>query len=748
MASGQAVDEKASRVRSLLSSYYGTDEGADGGGAAGGSRGASIDSAAFDAATYVDSIVKGMRLDALQTRYVEMVQEIKSLDGDMQMLVYENYSKFITATDTIRRMKANVEGMGERMTELEQTIEGTTEQSERVSGQLMQHREQIEDLNGVRSLLLKLQAVFDLPAKMQVCLEHDSLDVLAGYYARAAPLLERYSTGAFEDVKAKVDAAVAEAANRVRARLQEPGTSPEYASECIELLGKLRQPLGQLQTEFLTARKASLTRILTEAAAGAAGTDGEGPTDPRLFIVSLNQEFLAEYARGVASFGDLFPDGRKALLDASRELFQEYFRVVRTVVTPPPGSAPPADTLMIALGTLSADLGAIHRLTPELTLNDRGAEVVERAVRHHVSGLFGAVERELSTAIDEAREGVVSGRGEEPTLEGQSLLKHFQEMCERLLAAIDVAIGELRVLLNERPVLLASWRDVFLDLVQGSFQHMFSAMSARFAEEGPKLGGSETGAGPLLLVLARLCVFLETNGVAHVMESLAADFAGGGAGDCPAFNAGEVIRALRTQASQLVGWYVEGQGRRLSLMVRRSVASTNWLQHPAPKATRPMCDSLLDDLAGMEGEVSQLLDDGGRATHRRNASNLGSSGDGGGRRAIERGVAKMFQQKMKIFDKVELTQASVMTGILKIALKSLVECVRLQTLGNGGFQQLQLDVHYLRQPLELYAEDPKVVETLLDELLVAAAERSVDPSALDDDALDAVLEKARKQGES
>lgn len=108
----------------------------------------------------------------------------------------------------------------------------------------------------------------------------------------------------------------------------------------------------------------------------------------------------------------------------------------------------------------------------------------------------------------------------------------------------------------------------------------------------------------------------------------------------------------------------------------------------------------------------------------------------------------MFQQKMKIFDKVELTQASVMTGILKIALKSLVECVRLQTLGNGGFQQLQLDVHYLRQPLELYAEDPKVVETLLDELLVAAAERSVDPSALDDDALDAVLEKARKQGES
>lgn len=33
--------------------------------------------------------------------------------------MYENYSKFITATDTIRRMKANVEEMGGRMDELQ-----------------------------------------------------------------------------------------------------------------------------------------------------------------------------------------------------------------------------------------------------------------------------------------------------------------------------------------------------------------------------------------------------------------------------------------------------------------------------------------------------------------------------------------------------------------------------------------------------------------------------------------------------
>lgn len=35
----------------------------------------------------------------------------QTLDSDMQMLVYENYNKFISATETIKRMKTNVEAM-------------------------------------------------------------------------------------------------------------------------------------------------------------------------------------------------------------------------------------------------------------------------------------------------------------------------------------------------------------------------------------------------------------------------------------------------------------------------------------------------------------------------------------------------------------------------------------------------------------------------------------------------------------
>ena len=55
---------------------------------------------------------------AMLAEHRAMAREIKHLDGDMQQLVYENYSKFIAATDTIRAMKAQVDGLEGEMAQL------------------------------------------------------------------------------------------------------------------------------------------------------------------------------------------------------------------------------------------------------------------------------------------------------------------------------------------------------------------------------------------------------------------------------------------------------------------------------------------------------------------------------------------------------------------------------------------------------------------------------------------------------
>jgi hypothetical protein len=68
-----------------------------------------IDSEKFALDIYVDGLLRNKSLEHLLQYGNVTVAEIKSLDSDMQMLVYENYNKFISATDTVKRMKNRVE---------------------------------------------------------------------------------------------------------------------------------------------------------------------------------------------------------------------------------------------------------------------------------------------------------------------------------------------------------------------------------------------------------------------------------------------------------------------------------------------------------------------------------------------------------------------------------------------------------------------------------------------------------------
>ncbi len=133
---------KAERIKALLAGFYGgggPNDGAQSPGGTGDSKEAgaqqaslarqsaqhlaasvpvTMDSPAFNAERHTAQILKTCQLEKLMVEHRNMAREIKNLDSDMQQLVYENYNKFISATDTIRAMKSNVDGMGTDMDKL------------------------------------------------------------------------------------------------------------------------------------------------------------------------------------------------------------------------------------------------------------------------------------------------------------------------------------------------------------------------------------------------------------------------------------------------------------------------------------------------------------------------------------------------------------------------------------------------------------------------------------------------------
>ncbi|KAI5841354.1 Vps51/Vps67-domain-containing protein [Morchella snyderi] len=68
-----------------------------------------LDREGFEASTYAEKLLETAELKELLRVENELVNEIRGFDGERKALVYDNYSKLIMATDTIRKMRANME---------------------------------------------------------------------------------------------------------------------------------------------------------------------------------------------------------------------------------------------------------------------------------------------------------------------------------------------------------------------------------------------------------------------------------------------------------------------------------------------------------------------------------------------------------------------------------------------------------------------------------------------------------------
>ena len=94
-----------------------------------------INGAAFNSDLYTQKLIKEASLSQLMAQEAEVVKQIGALDSDMQTLVYENYNKFIAATDTIRKMRIDFRAMEDEM----DALAGKMQNISSFSGQVGSH---------------------------------------------------------------------------------------------------------------------------------------------------------------------------------------------------------------------------------------------------------------------------------------------------------------------------------------------------------------------------------------------------------------------------------------------------------------------------------------------------------------------------------------------------------------------------------------------------------------------------------
>ncbi|KAK8497566.1 hypothetical protein V6N13_002969 [Hibiscus sabdariffa] len=758
------LDDKAKRMRDLLSSFYAPDPSTNNAPSNPGTLDA-INTSSFDADQYMNLLIQKSNLDELLQRHVEMAAEIKNIDTDLQMLVYENYSKFISATDAIKRMKSDIVGMEANMEQLLDKIMSVQSKSDGVNTSLFEKRENIEKLHRTRNLLRKVQFIYDLPTRLGKCIESEAYVDAVKFYTGALPIFKAYGDSSFQDCKQASEEAISIIVKKLQGKLFSDSESIQARTEAAVLLKQLDFPVDSLQVKLLEKLEQSLgdLQLKTDDIENASmeSNDPKLGKVPDSVHITAHEGSIRGFAEAISAYRVIFPDSEGHLIKLAQDLVVKHFETVEQCVKGRFSCA----NLLVVLRTIWTDVLLMDEVLSEAVLPGFSLEAAQNALKQHVASTFNYLLHDISDAL--LRLNVSSKEAAE-----ENPLQVALEASKKALlqGSMDVLL-DFRQLLDDDLGLLVQLRDFVSDWVQEGFQDFFRALYDRFfllsgrkssssQDQGLTAGahGEKVLAG-LVLVLSQLSVFIEQTAIPRITEEIAASFPGGGARvyeNGPAFVPGVMCRIFRSAGERLLHHYINMRTQKVSTLLRKRFTTPNWVKHKEPREVHMFVDLFLQELKETTSEVKQILPQGLERKHRRSDSNGSTASSRSNQlrddktnrsnthkarsQLLETHLAKLFKQKVEIFTKVERTQESVVTTAVKLCLKSLQEFVRLQTFNRSGFQQIQLDIQFLRTPLKETVEDEAAVDFLLDEVIVAASERCLDPIPLEPPILDRLIQ--------
>ncbi|XP_077240800.1 vps51/Vps67 family (components of vesicular transport) protein isoform X2 [Tasmannia lanceolata] len=772
------MDDKAKRMRDLLSSFYAPEPSMAVSHSAKFMSLDAINSPSFDPDMYMDLLVQKSNLEGLLQRHVEMAAEIKNLDTDLQMLVYENYNKFISATDTIKRMKSNIVGMEANMEKLLEKIMSVQSRSDGVNTSLVEKREHIEKLHRTRNLLRKVQFIYDLPTQLGKCIKSEAYTDAVRFFTGAMPIFEAYGDSSFQDCKKASDEAMATIVKNLQAKLYSDSEPITARAEAVVLLKQLDFPVDNLKTKLLEKLEQSVSELQIESRELSIASNSDdlskigtlSDSVPSMHSgFSTNQASFDDFCASVRAYRIIFPDSEGRLIELSRDLFTKRFGTIQHHIKKRIFSS----DLLVMLRVIWTDVTVMDEVLPEAALPTFSLEAARAAIRQYVANSFSHLLLEVSALTR------VQTRPKEELEEDSSLQIALESSKKAVIQGSMDLLLEFRQLLDDNLELLAKLRDLIIDWVQEGFQDFFRSLDDHFLLragrntstnqdpsfiDGTQVDKVLTG---LVLVLAQLSIFIEQSAIPRITEEIAASFSGGGVRGYeygPAFVPGEICRIFRTAAEKFLHLYIHMKTQKISILLKKRFTTPNWVKHKEPREVHMFVDLFLQELQAIGTEVRQILPRGLIRRHHRSDSTGSTTSSRSNPRQdkmvrtntqrarsqlLESHLAKLFKQKMEIFTKVEHTQESIVSTVVKLCLKSLQEFVRLQTFNRSGFQQIQLDIQFLRNPLKEIAEDEASIDFLLDEVIVAAAERCLDPVPLEAPILDkliqAKLAKSREQ---
>uniref|UniRef100_A0A914KVV8 Vacuolar protein sorting-associated protein 51 homolog n=1 Tax=Meloidogyne incognita TaxID=6306 RepID=A0A914KVV8_MELIC len=372
-----------------------------------------INSSSFDPEYYVQDLLRKKGLEELVAVEQDMVNNVRRLDSEMQSLVYENYSKFLNATSTVKDMQNRLTDAHNEMHSLSSRMDKITDLSDSLTEKFAKNCERVKKLNEARDSVKRLEFLIKAPQILQTCVEQNDFSKAVNTFVSIQPKLEKLKNlpsmaGIASDSEKIMEGVKKQLSEQLERRL----ISSDLVIQAVQLLKKLGISENELESQLLSTFEreiySELNKLREEENEQQQQIPGELPTNIKFndifeFVDTGCCHFLTNVSLMASTFLQLFNKQHSRaefahLLERVMTIFEQIVDKRFANET----NSVDCSLFVKSLDRICRKISVLARLSPDFSFTRMNSSIVHRAAKHQIILCRQFVGETIQKAINEA----------------------------------------------------------------------------------------------------------------------------------------------------------------------------------------------------------------------------------------------------------------------------------------------------------------------------------------------------------
>ncbi|CAD6197745.1 unnamed protein product [Caenorhabditis auriculariae] len=661
----------------------------------------------FDVDAYVARLLKEKSLDDLVKEEEEMVASVRRLDSDVHQIVYENYNKFLTATNTVRKIQDEFNQLDTEMESLSSSMKNISALIGDLGGVLGDKREDILQLGSSYKVVKSLKHIFDLPSVLQS--HHDERnygEVIRLYKLASASLSQFSDVETVKRVLERSERVYKTTEEQLMEQLKNPASSTESVTNAVDLLMNIGRNRDEVHKVLLNCSQQSLQSDLRELDVNHADVldlvdKGCGSFIPNLTLIATTHDRL-------------FPDKQDQMLAMIKIELDAFHSLVSRVFLSS-NDAKDCSIVVRALDRYYRKISTCRHVVSGLEFSKPTIDLINEVSIHEIDLSLTRIQEELRNVLNESRQALNN--------DSKDLAALASKIEHTFAFQVKTALANL---------LLFTASDVTFSALPPELFHLSFAQNAherllvqafdkllQLADDYADAKGDLRFVSPnLLLVFAFALQHLSNKSAVYLLNLCREQFALAAASD-KLTSATKVTTDLKLRAQKLVRGYAERNGHEIGEHLSKG-CEVLYQPSTSPSSVRSAVRRAVEESLACDQELTQLLGGESKVKETKTSRRLGAGG-------LEAARDSLWCERIDFHQQIHFNKASIMSAIVKVLLKIFTETIRLQTYSKFGIEQIQVDCYYLQRGLASLVADEVVVNSMVDQALSSALKRCVDP---------------------